>query len=117
MLKYSTVLAAFACLFSGPAKGSTVLCFPLQMSASSSAESLDKCREELQELMQLQRLGTFSVALRGVVCLCVCVCQGDVEINGNKNHISQWHRQFARSLEESYQNVQVDPGIQGHVCF
>lgn len=37
-------------------KGSTVLCFPLQMSASSSSESLDKCREELQELMQLQLL-------------------------------------------------------------
>ena len=57
-----------------------------------------------------------SIEGRGVF-VCVCVCQGDVEINGNKNHISQWHRQFARSLEESYQNVQVDPGIQGHVCF
>eukprot|EP00435_Cladocopium_sp_Y103_P030315 s433_g7.t1 len=37
-------------------KGSTVLSFPLQLSSSSSASSLEKCAEELKEIMQLQLL-------------------------------------------------------------
>lgn len=64
---YFILLVFHPALHSGPAKGSTVLCFPLQMSASSSSESLDKCREELQELMQLQCLGTFSALGCGVL--------------------------------------------------
>lgn len=37
-------------------KGSTVLSFPLQLSSSSSVSSLEKCAEELKEIMQLQLL-------------------------------------------------------------
>jgi len=38
-------------------QGSTVLSFPLQLSSSSSVSSLEKCAEELREIMQLQRPG------------------------------------------------------------
>ncbi|CAE7019867.1 unnamed protein product, partial [Symbiodinium sp. CCMP2456] len=37
-------------------KGSTVLCFPLQMVSVSEAESAEACSEELRELMRLQLL-------------------------------------------------------------
>ncbi|CAE7216324.1 unnamed protein product, partial [Symbiodinium necroappetens] len=37
-------------------KGSTVLCFPLQMVSVSEAESVEACSEELRELMRLQLL-------------------------------------------------------------